>query len=67
MNMPVLVDWLTLLLAPIVIVAMGLAVYARLSTRRTGDTDPPRWGRVAQGVGVACALLIGLIQIVWGN
>lgn len=44
---PVLVDWLTLLLAPLGIVSLAVAFPARSRAIRNG-TSAPRWSKIAQ-------------------
>lgn len=63
---PVQVDWLTLLLAPIVLISLGLAVFSRRSAANNG-VPIPGWGKAAQGVGIVAAILLGLMQIIWGG
>lgn len=67
MNMPVLVDWLTLALGPITLIALGLSVYARVSTPNVAGTQLPTWGRVAQSVAIVSGLFLVLIRVVWGG
>ncbi|GAA2455308.1 hypothetical protein GCM10010191_88050 [Actinomadura vinacea] len=66
MNMPVLVDWLTLLLGPIVIISLVLSVFAKRSTS-SAEAPLPAWGKVAQAVGMISAMLLGLLWILWGG
>lgn len=63
------VDWLSVVLAPVIIVSLGIALFAmrRKTTNESGRAVLPTWGRVAQTIGVVCALLVGFVQIVWGN
>lgn len=63
------VDWLSVVLAPVTIISLGLALFAarRRSKDESGRTRLPTWGRVAQSIGVVSALFVGLIQIVWGG
>lgn len=65
-NMPVLVDWLTLILAPLVLIGLGLAFYAARSVRGADGARVPTWGRVVQGMAIAGALFIAFIRILWG-
>jgi hypothetical protein len=66
MNMPVLVDWLTLLLAPIVFISLSFAFAGARSSKATGG-PLPGWAKLAQGVGILCALLIALLWMLWGG
>ncbi|MGI5215876.1 hypothetical protein [Plantactinospora sp. CA-290183] len=60
---PVQVDWLTLLLGPIVLISLGLAVFSRRSASNS-DAPIPGWGKAAQVVGIVAAMLLLLIQII---
>ena len=66
---PVQVDWLTLVLAPVTIISLGLAFYAarRKSTHDAEGARLPTWGRVAQSVGIISALFVGFIRVMWGG
>lgn len=66
MNMPVLVDWLTLILAPLVLIGLGLAFHAARSVRGVVGARVPTWGRVVQGMAITGALFIAFIRILWG-
>lgn len=63
---PVQVDWLSILFGPIVVVALALAFFARRSTAKSGEPMPD-WRKAAQGVGVALALFVAFINVVWGG
>lgn len=65
MNVPVLVDWLILLLAPIGVALIAIAFFAQRSASKAG-APAPVWSKVAQGVGIAVVMLIALIQF-WGD
>lgn len=66
---PVQVDWLSIGLAPVTIVSLGLAFYAarRKATHNADGARLPTWGRAAQSVGVISALFVGFIHIMWGG
>ncbi|GAA3713248.1 hypothetical protein GCM10022224_093480 [Nonomuraea antimicrobica] len=66
MNMPVLVDWLTLLLAPVIFAGLGLVVYARRRVAGEPGAKLPAWARVAQWLAVGSAFFIVFIRLVWG-
>lgn len=66
MNTPVLVDWLTLLLAPVGVILLAVGFFAHRSAARAG-TPAPGWGKAAQGVGIAVVMLIALIRLLWGS
>ena len=59
------VNWLSLLLSPIVIVTLVLAFSARRSATKKGE-PMPGWGKVTQVVGVTLAMFVALINMVWG-
>jgi hypothetical protein len=66
---PVQVDWLTLGLAPVIIISLGFAFYAarRKSIHSADGARLPGWGRVAQSLGIISALFVAFIQIMWGS
>jgi hypothetical protein len=66
MNMPVLVDWLSLLLGPVVIVAAVVALTARRSAVRAGEPVPVR-ATAANAVAAAGALLLAVLWMVWDH
>lgn len=63
------VDWLTLVLAPVVVISLGLAFYtARQKWARSEDgARLPRWGRVTRSVGILSAMFLGFIQLMWNG
>jgi hypothetical protein len=63
---PVQVDWLSVLLGPIAIVALVLAFSARRSAAKKGEPMPD-WGKGVQGVGMALVLFVALINMAWGG
>jgi hypothetical protein len=62
---PVQADWLTLLFAPIGIVLLIVAFVKARPAVKAGEPAPP-WTKVAQGVGIACVLLVALLNVL-GN
>lgn len=68
---PVQVDWLSVVLGPVVVITLGLALYARWRKRSAQGPEAarqlPPWARTLQVVGTVCALFLGFVQIVWGN
>ncbi|MQA97456.1 MAG: hypothetical protein GEV11_23520 [Streptosporangiales bacterium] len=64
--MPVLVDWLTLVLAPVGIVFLVVAFRARRTATNAGESMPG-WGTAAQVVGMGCLLIMVLLRLVWGE
>jgi hypothetical protein len=63
---PVQADWLTLLLAPIVFISLGLALFSRRSASKDG-APVPGWGKAAQWVGLAAAILMALVNVIGGT
>lgn len=63
MNMPVLVDWLSLLLGPVIIGAAIIAFTASRTAAKAGETVPAKT-KAANGVAAACAILLGLLWLV---
>ncbi|HEY3687371.1 MAG TPA: hypothetical protein VGL93_30320 [Streptosporangiaceae bacterium] len=66
MNMPVLVDWLSLLLAPVIVIAAVIALTARRAAVRAGEPVPVR-ANVANAVAAVCALLLAALWMVWDH
>ena len=63
---PVQVDWLSVLLGPIVIVALVVAFSAGRSATKTGE-PMPSWGKAVQGVAIALVLFVAFINMAWGG
>ncbi|MER5217780.1 hypothetical protein ABT063_46555 [Streptomyces sp. NPDC002838] len=63
---PVQVDWLSVLLGPVVIVALVVAFSAARSASKTGE-PMPHWGKVVQGVAIALALFVAFMNMAWGG
>ncbi|MGH3742557.1 MAG: hypothetical protein ACRDT1_14700 [Micromonosporaceae bacterium] len=66
MNVPVLVDWMTLLLAAIALVSAVCIVLATRSKSKAGGSSLPVWGKVAQGVAIVAVLIMALLNV-WGG
>jgi hypothetical protein len=67
MNTAVLVDWVTVVLGPTVLIALGLTVRARALKPNIVGAQLPRWGRAAQSVAIVSGSLLVLTQTVWGG
>lgn len=63
---PVQVDWLSVLLGPIVIVALVVAFSAGRSASKTGK-PMPSWGKAVQGVAMALAIFVAFMNMAWGG
>ncbi|MDT0545887.1 MULTISPECIES: hypothetical protein [Streptomyces] len=63
---PVQVDWLSVLLGPIVLVALAFAFFAARSASKRSE-PMPGWGKVAQGVAIALAMFVAVANLVWGG
>lgn len=66
MNMPVLVDWVSVVLCPVIVVAGIAALTARRRAAKAG-TGVPGWAKAANGVCVVCALLVGALWMIWDH
>ncbi|MFJ8754924.1 hypothetical protein ACIREO_37290 [Streptomyces sp. NPDC102441] len=60
---PVQVDWLSVLLGPVVIVALLVAFFAGRSASKAGE-PMPGWGKAVQGVAIALALFVAFMNMV---
>lgn len=62
---------LALMLSPIVLVQLGLAVYALLDLRRRAQVRGPRWawaaGLVVTALGLPSGLLVSGLYLAWGR
>lgn len=63
---PVQINWLTLLFAPIGVVALLVAFSAARSAAKRGE-PMPGWGKAVQGVGVAFVLVVAFVNMAWSN
>ncbi|MES4900910.1 MULTISPECIES: hypothetical protein [unclassified Streptomyces] len=63
---PVQVDWLSLLLGPLVVVTLMLAFFTARSASKRGE-PMPRWGKVLQAVGITLAMLVAVANMAWGG
>ncbi|MFI1331113.1 hypothetical protein ACH4U7_13415 [Streptomyces sp. NPDC020845] len=63
---PVQVDWLSVLLGPIVLVGLALAFFAARSASRRGE-PMPGWGKAVQGVAIALAMFVAVANMTWGG
>ncbi|MBA6441019.1 MULTISPECIES: hypothetical protein [Streptomyces] len=63
---PVQVDWLSIVLGPLALVALAFAFSAQRSAVKRGESMPG-WGKAAQGVGIAFVLFVALSNMMWGT
>jgi hypothetical protein len=63
---PVMIDWLSVVLAPIGCILLIAALVKTRSATKAGAPVPP-WTKVAQGVGIACVLIIAILNLVGSN
>ncbi|MGY0059020.1 hypothetical protein ACWY4P_21105 [Streptomyces sp. LZ34] len=63
---PVQVDWLSLVLGPIVVVTLAIAFFAARSASKRGE-PMPGWAKAVQGVGIAGALFVAFINMTGGG
>jgi len=66
MNLPLLADWLTLILAPIIIVCLFFIWRAQRSIRGVEGAKFPLWGRLAQVIMVTCIAIMMCVRLAWG-
>ncbi|MEU8873467.1 hypothetical protein AB0D24_20265 [Streptomyces javensis] len=63
---PVQVDWLSIVLGPLALIALAFAFSAQRSAVKRGASIPG-WGKAAQGVGIAFVLFVALSNMMWGT
>lgn len=63
---PVQVDWLSVVLGPIALIALVVAVFGRRAAART-DRPTPGWTTGAQLTAVALAVFVAVINMAWGG
>ncbi|BBJ41208.1 hypothetical protein SSPO_039260 [Streptomyces antimycoticus] len=63
---PVQADWLSIVFAPIGVIALVTSFFARRSATRRGESMPA-WGTAVQGVGMVLVMCVALINMTWGT
>ncbi|MBO3677259.1 hypothetical protein [Streptomyces sp. NEAU-YJ-81] len=63
---PVQVDWLSIVFAPIGVIALVCAFFARRSSSQR-DEPMPAWGKAVQGVGMVLVMCVALTNMMWGT
>lgn len=59
---PVMIDWLTVILAPISLVLLISAQVRIRSARRVG-APVSTWIRAQHGIGIACVMIVALLHV----
>ncbi|MDX3226110.1 hypothetical protein [Streptomyces sp. ME19-01-6] len=63
---PVQVDWLSIVLGPLVLVTLAIAFFTARSASKRGE-PMPGWGKVLQAVGITLAMLVAVANMTWGG
>ncbi|WP_328605807.1 hypothetical protein OG943_38360 [Amycolatopsis sp. NBC_00345] len=63
---PVMIDWLSIVLAPIGCILLIAALVKTRSAVKAGNPAPAS-AKVMQGVGIACVLIIAILNLVGSN
>ncbi|OPF78705.1 hypothetical protein VT50_0218265 [Streptomyces antioxidans] len=63
---PVQVNWLSIVLGPIAVIALLSAFSAQRSAVKRGESMPG-WGKAVQGVGIVFVLFVALSNMMWGT
>ncbi|MER5227223.1 hypothetical protein [Streptomyces flaveus] len=56
------VNWMTLVLSPIVVVGLVVAFFAARSAAKAGE-PMPSWGKTVQGMAIAAVMTIAFAQL----
>lgn len=66
MNTPVLVDWLSVTLGPVAVIALIVTLVVQQSAKRRGE-PMPGWGTGVRLAACGCVLLIAILHLAVGT